>query len=81
VRVRVKLGSSRVGVSALVCDNLGDAVAGGQGNQLYEALRCPKDYVEFGAKDGAEGHCEAGGQVLFHRVAYDWLDKTLATTS
>jgi hypothetical protein len=37
--------------------------------------------VEFGAEDGAEGHCEAGGQVLFHRVAYDWLDKTLATTS
>ena len=37
------LGSSRVGVSALVCDNVGGAVAGGQGNQLYEALRCPKD--------------------------------------
>jgi dipeptidyl aminopeptidase/acylaminoacyl peptidase len=65
----------------LVCDNVGDAVAGGQGKELYEALRCPKDYVLFTAEEGAEGHCEGGAQVLFHRVAYDWLDKTLATSS
>jgi hypothetical protein len=46
----------------------------------YEALRCPKDYVLFTAEEGADGHCEGGAQVLFHRVAYDWLDKTLATS-
>jgi pimeloyl-ACP methyl ester carboxylesterase len=63
----------------LVCDNVADAIAGGQAKQLYDALGCPKDYVLFTAKEGADGHCEGGAQVLFHRVAYDWLDKTLAS--
>jgi pimeloyl-ACP methyl ester carboxylesterase len=63
----------------LVCDNVADAIAGGQAKQLYDALGCPKDYVVFTAEEGADGHCEGGAQVLFHRVAYDWLDKTLAS--
>jgi dienelactone hydrolase len=63
----------------LVCDNVADSIAGGQAKRLYEALKCPKDYVLFTAEQGAEGHCEGGAQVLFHRVAYDWLDKTLAS--
>ena len=63
----------------LVCDNVADAIAGGQVKQLYHALRRPKDYVQFTAEEGADGHCEGGAQVLFHRVAYDWLDKTLAS--
>jgi pimeloyl-ACP methyl ester carboxylesterase len=62
----------------LVCDNVADAIAGGQAKQFYDALGCPKDYVVFTAEEGADGHCEGGAQVLFHRVAYDWLDKTLA---
>jgi dienelactone hydrolase len=72
--------AEKIECPTLVCDNEGDAVAGGQGKELYEALRCPKDYVQFTAEEGAEGHCEGGAQVLFHRVAYDWLDKSLATS-
>jgi pimeloyl-ACP methyl ester carboxylesterase len=72
--------AEKIECPTLVCDNVGDAVAGGQGKELYEALRCPKDYVLFTAEEGADGHCEGGAQVLFHRVAYDWLDKTLATS-
>jgi hypothetical protein len=63
----------------LVCDNVADAIAGGQAKQLYPALRRPKDYVVFTAEEGADGHCEGGAQVLFNRVAYDWLDNTLAS--
>jgi pimeloyl-ACP methyl ester carboxylesterase len=63
----------------LVCDNAGDAIAGGQAKQLYDALGCPKDYILFTAEEGADGHCEGGAQILFHRVAYDWLDETLAS--
>lgn len=62
----------------LVCDNVADAIAGGQAKRLYDALECPKDYRVFTAEEGADGHCEGGAQVHFHRVAYDWLDKTLA---
>jgi hypothetical protein len=44
----------------LVCDNVADAIAGGQAKQLYDALGCPKDYVLFTAEEGAEDHCEGG---------------------
>jgi hypothetical protein len=64
----------------VVMDNGADAIAGGQAKQLYDALGCPKDYVQFTAEEGADGHCEGGAQVLFHRDAYDWLDKTLETS-
>jgi serine/threonine protein phosphatase PrpC len=60
----------------LVCDNVADAM---QAKQLYDALGCPKDYVQFTAEEGADGHCEGGAQILFHRVAFDWLDETLAS--
>jgi hypothetical protein len=46
--------------------------------QLYDALSCPKAYLLFTAEEGADGHCKGRAQVRFHRVAYDWLDKTLA---
>jgi dienelactone hydrolase len=72
--------AEKIECPTLVCDNVGDAVAGGQGKELYQALRCPKNYVLFTAEEGADGHCEGGAQVLFHSVAYDWLDKTLATS-
>jgi len=62
----------------LVCDNVTDTVAGGQGKLLYDALECPKGYIEFTAEEGADGHCEGGAQVLFHTKVFNWLDQTLA---
>ena len=64
--------------STLVCDNVADAIAGGQGKELYDALECPKEYLLFTVEEGAVGHAEGGGQVLFHSVVFDWLDKTVA---
>jgi pimeloyl-ACP methyl ester carboxylesterase len=61
----------------LVCDNVTDTIAGGQGKLLYDALECPKGYIEFTAEEGAGGHCEGGAQVLFHTKVFDWLDQTL----
>ncbi len=48
-----------------------------QARLLYEALTCPKTLVTFAAQDGAAGHCEAAGQLLFHQRVFDWLDETL----
>ena len=62
----------------LVCDNVTDTIAGGQGKLLYDALECPKGYIEFTAEEGADGHCEGGAQVLFHTKVFNWLDQTLA---
>ena len=64
-----------------MCDNVADVIVGGQAKELYEALRCPTDYVLFTAKEGAEGHCEGGAQVLFNSKVFDWLDKTLMEAS
>jgi hypothetical protein len=61
----------------LVCDNVTDTIAGGQGKLLYDALKCPKSYIQFTAEQGAGGHCEGGAQVLFHTKVFDWLDQTL----
>jgi pimeloyl-ACP methyl ester carboxylesterase len=69
--------AEKIQCPTLVCDNATDAIAGGQAKELYEALRCPKDYVLFTAEEGAEGHCEGGAQVLFNSKVFDWLDKTL----
>jgi hypothetical protein len=66
--------AEKIECPTLVCDNVADTIAGGQAKRLYDALKCPKDYVVFTAEEGADGHCEGGAQVLFHRVAYDWLD-------
>jgi dienelactone hydrolase len=63
----------------LVCDNVADTIAGGQAKRLHDALGCPQYYVLFTAEEGADGHCEGGAQILFHRVAFDWLDETLAS--
>ena len=62
----------------LVCDNETDPISSGQGQRLYEALHCPKEFVRFTAAEGAEGHCEGMGAIVFYDRAFDWLDSTLA---
>jgi pimeloyl-ACP methyl ester carboxylesterase len=50
----------------------------GGGKDLYDALRCPKEYVLFAAKEGAGEHCEAGAREVFFQKMFDWLDPILA---
>lgn len=45
---------------------------------LYEALTCPKEFVQFESADGAGDHCEGVARTLFHQRAFDWLDAVLA---
>ena len=46
--------------------------------RLYEALACPKEYVQFAAADGGGEHCESGARTLFHQRVFEWLDGVLA---
>lgn len=46
--------------------------------QLYQALRCPKQLLEFTSSEGAGEHCESGARSLLHQRAFDWLDGVLA---
>jgi len=55
-----------------VCSAEGDDLSS-TARQFYEALTCPKEFVQFTKADGAGEHCESGARVLFHQVAFDWL--------
>ena len=50
----------------------------GGGRELYDALRCPREYVLFAASEGAGEHCEAGAREVFFQKMFDWLDQILA---
>ena len=50
----------------------------GGGKDLYNALKCPKEYVLFAAGEGAGEHCEAGAREVFFQRMFDWLDPILA---
>lgn len=44
---------------------------------LYDALTCPKQLIEFTAAEGAGAHCEMLNRSLYNRRVFDWLDETL----
>ena len=60
-----------------VTDNETDLVSTGQGQQLFDALTCPKTFRRFPRAEGAEGHCEGMAPVVFWTAAFDWLSDTL----
>jgi hypothetical protein len=62
---------------SLVADNETDVVSTGQGQQLFDALTCPKTFRRFLRSEGAEGHCEGMAPVVFWTAAFDWLEETL----
>ena len=62
---------------SLICDNETDLVSTEQGQVLYDHLTCPKTFVRFSKAEGAEGHCEGLGSVVFYERAFDWVDETL----
>jgi len=60
-----------------VADNETDPVSTGQGQELFDALSCPKEFRRFGRDEGAEGHCEGLAPTVFWSAAFDWLADTL----
>ncbi|MBV8956345.1 MAG: hypothetical protein JO153_09745 [Solirubrobacterales bacterium] len=50
----------------------------GQGERLFNALTCPKEFRRFLQKEGAEGHCEGMAAVVLWTAAFDLLESTLA---
>jgi pimeloyl-ACP methyl ester carboxylesterase len=46
---------------------------------LYDALACPKQFVQFRDADGAGMHCEMLNRSLANRTILDWLDDTLTS--
>jgi len=46
--------------------------------QLFAAMTCEKELVEFMSADGAGTHCEGSARTLFHSTIFAWLDRVLA---
>jgi pimeloyl-ACP methyl ester carboxylesterase len=68
----------KVSCPSLITDNETDVVSTGQGEQLFDALTCPKTFRRFRRNEGAEGHCEGMASIVFWTAAFDWLEQTLA---
>ncbi len=54
-----------------------DLFMSGQAKQLYDALTCPKTFIEFTAEDAAETHCQCGATALASQRILDWLDEVI----
>jgi alpha-beta hydrolase superfamily lysophospholipase len=48
-----------------------------QSRELYDALRCPKQLLQFTDAEGAGEHCESGAAALYDQRVLDWLDEVL----
>jgi alpha-beta hydrolase superfamily lysophospholipase len=68
-------------VAAIRCPTLITAAqsdpASSNAKDLYDALTCPKKFIEFSDADGAGAHCEALNRSMANRLIIDWLDETL----
>jgi pimeloyl-ACP methyl ester carboxylesterase len=81
--LRTLTGYTRAGrAEKITCPTLvteGEGDFASQSRTLFGALTCPKQYREFTAAEGAGGHCEGMGQMLWQQAAFAWLSEALAT--
>jgi hypothetical protein len=65
----------------LVMEAEADMFLSGQPQQIYDALKAPKQLVKFTSQDGAENHCQSGALAYKDEVVFNWLDQTLRVNS
>lgn len=68
--------ASLIACPTLVTEGEGDFVS--QSQTLYDALTCEKQYRTFTAAEGAGGHCEGLGQLVWQQTAFSWLSEIMA---
>jgi pimeloyl-ACP methyl ester carboxylesterase len=61
----------------LVMEAEADMFLSGQPQEIYDALKAPKQLVKFTSQDGAENHCQSGALAYKDEVVFNWLDETL----
>jgi pimeloyl-ACP methyl ester carboxylesterase len=60
----------------LVTEGEGDFAS--QSQKLFDALTCEKEFHGFSAAEGAGGHCEGMGQLVWQDVVFSWLAEQLS---
>ncbi len=69
--------AAKIKCPLLVVDSEGDKDLPGQAKHLFNALRCPKEYMLFTAEEGAEEHCQMGAIMISGERILDWLEDAL----
>ncbi len=69
--------AAKIKCTMLVVDSEEDKDLPGQARQLFEALRCPKEYMLFTKAEGAEEHCQMGAVMISNERILDWLETAL----
>jgi dienelactone hydrolase len=69
--------TERITTPMLITDPDEEQFWPGQPQQLYAALRGPKELVRFTVAEGGEAHCEPLAPRLRAQRIFDWLDATL----
>jgi predicted alpha/beta-fold hydrolase len=59
----------------LVLEAEDDQFFKGQPKQVYDNLKCTKDYILFKNSEGAGDHCQIAALSLSNQRIFDWLDK------
>ena len=65
--------AERIRCHMLIMDGTSEVFSGGQAQQLFDALRCPKDLMLFDATSTAQLHCQNGGTAHAAERLFDWL--------
>lgn len=73
----VKDIAQKIKCPTLVLEGEKDDSFPGQPKKVYDALTCPKKYIQFTTEEGAEEHCQCGAPALSNQRIFDWLDEIL----
>ena len=65
----------RINCRTLVMDGTAESFSVGQAKLLYNALKCPKDYMLFTEEDTGLLHCQEAAQAVANHRMFDWLDE------
>ncbi len=67
--------AERITAKTLVID--GESEEFGQARELYDALKCPKDYLLFTARETAQLHVQTGATAVSNERIFAWLEDNL----
>ena len=73
--------AEKIKCTMLVVDSSEDKDLPGQAKQLFNALKCPKKYMLFTEKEGAEEHCQMGAMMISNERILNWLEDALKKKS
>lgn len=61
----------------LVMDGTSEEWGKGQAKELYDMLKCEKDYMLFTEEDSASEHCQVGAGGIATQRLFDWIDENM----